>query len=426
MGIVANPAHMLGEKNMYLRLMAGLLLALVSVTASGAIGTIDNVPATTLFFPHFEVDADDPQGINTILTVQNTSATAVMLNVVLWTDLGLPTGQFNIYLTGYDQQTIDMRSVFRRILPITASDGQDPADTITPQGPFSQDINFASCNGTISFPENNGTQFGSILSRDIVGAHSGQASGDYFGGLCGSRDLGDGIARGYVTIDTTTQCTRATPTTPGYFTTTGIAAYVQNVMRGDYTIVEPSTGMVLADDAVAIEGDALHPITTDGVDKQTFYGRFVGFTGADHREPLPTAWAGRASAGRTDVDFWRDPGATVAPFACGGAPAGLPTGQRLARVFDGDGSTDSTPAGNLFPFMAGSTTGATLGIGPDLGWLFVNLNLAAPSGPLGDIRQSWLTLRQTPRGVAASGYLQYSVPAIQLGNAGNGDSPIVP
>lgn len=409
---------------MYLRLMAGLLLALTSMTATGAIGTIDNVPGATLFFPHFEVDADDPQGVNTILTVQNTSATAVMLNVTLWTDLGLPTDQFNIYLTGYDHETLDLRSIFRRILPITGSDGQDSSDTVSPQGPFSQDINFASCNGTISTPEQNGTQFGSILSRDIVGAHSGQASDDYFGGLCGSRDLGDGIARGYVTMDTTTQCTDQTPTTTAYFTS--FIATNQNVMRGDYTIIDPTTGTVLTDDAVAIEADPLHPLTVDGVGKQTFYGRFVGFTAADHREPLPTAWAGRAAAGRTDADFWRDPGTATAPFACGGTPAGLPSGQRLVRIFDTDGSVDASPAGNLFPFAAGSTTGTTLGIAPDLGWLFVNMNLTAPSGPLGDIRQSWLTLRQTPRGVAAGGGMQYSVPAIQLGNAGNADSPIVP
>ena len=424
MGIVANLAHASGEIGMYLRLMAGLLLALVSMTATGAIGTIDNVPAATLFFPHFEVDADDPQGVNTILTVHNTSATAIMVNVTLWTDLGLPTDQFNIYLTGYDLQTIDLRSIFRRILPITGSDGQDPTDTISPQGNFSQDINFASCNGNLSTPQNRGTQFGSNLSRDIVGAHSGQASDDYFGGLCGSRDLGDGIARGYVTMDTTSQCTLDTPTTTAYFTS--FVATYQNVMRGDYTIIDPSTGTVLANDAVGIEADPLHPVTSSGVDKQTFYGRFVGFTGVDHREPLPTAWAGRASAGRTDVDFWRDPGTVTAPFACGGAPVGLPTGQRLVNVFDVDGSVDATPAGNLFPFAAGSTTGATLGIAPDLGWLFVNMNLAAPSGPLGAIRQSWLTLRQTPRGVAAGGGMQYSVPAIQLGNAGAGDSPIVP
>lgn len=424
MGIVVNSALASGGiHDMYLRLMAGLLLALASMSATGAIGTIDNVPGATLFFPHFEVDADDPQGVNTILTVQNTSATAILLNVTLWTDLGLPTDQFIVYLTGYDQQTIDMRSVFRRILPITGSVGQDFGDTVSPHGPFSQDINFASCNGTISSPEQRGIQFGSILSRDVVGAHSGQASDDYFGGLCGSRDLGDGIARGYVTMDTINQCTQLLPSEAGYFN--NIVATNQNVMRGDYTIVDPSSGTVLTDDAVAIEASETDPLTATGVDKQSFYGRFVGFNATDHREALPTAWAGRAAAGRTDADFWRDPGTVTAPFACGGAPAGLPTGQRLVRVFDGDGSVDASPAGNLFPFASGSTTGASLGIAPDLGWLFANLNLAAPSGPLGDIRQSWLTLRQTPRG-ESGGNMQYSVPAIQLGNAGNGDNPIVP
>lgn len=405
------------------RLLAGLALALASLSTHAAIGTIDNVPGATLLFPHFEVDADNPQGVNTSLTVQNTSATAILLNVVLWTDLGLPTGQFNVYLTGYDQQTLDMRSIFRRILPITGSAGQDPADEVSPKGPVSQDINFASCNGILSTAPNGGTQFGSILSRDIVGAHSGAASDDYFDGQCGSRDLGDGIARGYVTMDAVTQCTDQTPTSAAYFNNN--IATNQNVLQGDYTIVDPAAGRLLTDDAVPIEASAFDPLTAPGVNKQTFYGRFVGFTAVDNREPLPTAWAGRASSAGTEADYWRDPGTVVAPFACGGTPAGLPSGQALVRVFDADGSTAATPAGNLFPFVAGSTAAAQLGISPELGWLFVNLNLPAPSGPLGAIRQSWLTLRQTPSG-ASGASMQYLVPGIQLGNAGNGDNPTVP
>ena len=50
-------------------------------------------------------------------------------------------------------QTINLRDILANgILPRTASDGQDPADTISPQGPFSQDINFASCTGLLPPP----------------------------------------------------------------------------------------------------------------------------------------------------------------------------------------------------------------------------------------------------------------------------------
>ena len=124
---------------MLARLLALVALSFYSMTAAAVIGTIDQVPGSTLLFPHFEVDTSSPQGVNTLLTVQNASASATMVNVVLWTDYGLPTANFNVYLTGYDQQVIDLGLVFRRVLPRTASDGQDPTDTISPQGPISQD-----------------------------------------------------------------------------------------------------------------------------------------------------------------------------------------------------------------------------------------------------------------------------------------------
>ncbi len=404
---------------MLARFFASLTLALCALSANAAIGTIDNAPAATLLYPHFEVDTASANGTNTLLTLQNTSATAILASVTLWTDYGLPTDHFNVYLTGYDQQVMDLGQIFRRIMPVTASAGQDPTNTISPKGPVSQDINFASCNNFL-----NGQQTGSSLSRDLVGAHSGQPSPDYFGGLCGARNYGDGIARGYVTVDTVNQCTMSVPGDPGYFAP-GFSGVVtnQNVMFGDYTIVYPATRRTFTDSAVPVEASAVDPLTSSGTDKQTFYGRLVGYTAIDNREPLPTAWAGRAAAGRTDVDFWRDPGTTVAPFACGGAPAGLPSGQRVVALFGADGSAAGAPAGDLFPFISGTTSGqATLGVTAPLGWLFANLNLAAPSGPLGQIRQSWVTLRQTPQTLPVGG-ASYFVPGIQLGNAATGDDP---
>ncbi|MDC8014834.1 hypothetical protein [Tahibacter soli] len=402
---------------MLVRLLAFVFFA-VSSPAFAVIGTIDNVPGSTLLYPHFEVDTSSANGVNTILTLQNASASATMVNVVLWTDYGIPTEQFNVYLTGYDQETIDLGLVFRRVLPRTGSAGQDPSDTVSPHGPVSQDINFASCNGTLPDIQN-----GSIVSRDVVGAHSGKPSNDYFGGLCGSRDHGDNIARGYVTMDVTNQCTIQTPAAAGYFVSGGGGvAGNRNILFGDYVIVNPSTGLNIADNAVAIEADASNAITASGANKQTFYGRFLGFAATDNREPLPTAWAGRASAGRTDVDYWREPAVATAPFACGSAPAGLPSGQRGVALFNAAGTQTGTPAGDLFPFVSGSTTGAAIGLTDSLGWLFANLNLAAPSGPLGLVRQSWVTFRQTPGALPATG-AKYSVPGVQLGNAGTGDDP---
>ncbi|HVJ61575.1 MAG TPA: hypothetical protein VM555_02550, partial [Tahibacter sp.] len=333
---------------MFARLFAIPLLALAASPAFAVIGTIDATPGATLLYPHFEVDAANPNGVNTVLTLQNSSATAILANVVLWTDYGLPTAHFNIYLTGYDQQAIDLRTIFLRVPPRTASDGQDPTDSISPQGPVSQDINFASCSGTL--PD---TML--PIGRDLAGAHSGQASNDYFNGLCGSRSHSDGLARGYVTVDTINQCTTSIPGSPGYFVNGSGIATSQNVLYGDYVIVDPARRSTTSESAVAIEADPTNPLTSGGANKQTFYGRLVGFNAADNREPLPSAWAGRAAAGRTDVDYWRDPGTAVAPFACGGQPAGLPAGQRHATRFSDAGVATAIGVADAFPFGAGTT-----------------------------------------------------------------------
>ena len=118
--------------------------------------TIDEVPAATLLLPYFEVDLDNQWGLNTLFSVNNASATAVLAHVVVWSDLSVPVLDFNIYLTGYDVQTINSGDVLNGNLPQTASAGQDPNDTISPQGAFSQDINFASCTGLLPPPRTAG------------------------------------------------------------------------------------------------------------------------------------------------------------------------------------------------------------------------------------------------------------------------------
>jgi len=402
---------------MRFRIAAATLLALLfSASAMARIGTLDEVPAATLLFPNFEV-SDQDNGVNTILSIQNASATAMLLNVTVWTDLGLPTAHFNIYLTGYDQETVDMRDVFRRYSPVTASAGQDPQDLLSPHGPISQDINFASCSGTLP----NGQA--SSISRGIYAAHTGGASIDYFGGLCGSRVHTDGIARGYVTVDTVNACNTLTPASTNFFT-----YYVtnQNTMLGEYLILDPSR-RAFANKAVHIEASATDPLTSAGANKQTFYARFVGYNAQDNREPLPTAWAARYASARTQVDVWRDPGVPIAPFTCGSLPAALPTGQRHVSVFNDAGGVVSNPGGNLFPFVSGRTDGAgALGLTQPLGWLFANLNLGAPVGPLGAVRQSWMSFRQIPRAMTSTGPAAYMVPGIQLGNAATGGDPILP
>jgi len=139
-------------------LVFGLLLAAVGAsglwaqTAPPFICTIEDSPAATLLLPYFEVDLNSADGINTLFSINNASATAILAHVVLWSDLSVPTFDFNIYLTGYDVQTVSIRDIFNGTVPRTASAGQDPGNLISPKGIFSQDINFASCSGQLPPP----------------------------------------------------------------------------------------------------------------------------------------------------------------------------------------------------------------------------------------------------------------------------------
>src|SRR3982750_4212346 len=159
--------------------------AFASVPARAVICTIDEVPAATLLLPYFEVDLAKPNGINTLLSINNASATAVLAHVVVWTDLSVPVLDFNVYLTGYDVQTISLRDLIMGWTPQTASDGQDPKDTISPQGDFSQDINFASCNNVLPPPNPLPELYVDHLMLSLTGQPD-----PFFLGRCAGRDLG--------------------------------------------------------------------------------------------------------------------------------------------------------------------------------------------------------------------------------------------
>ncbi len=66
-------------------------------------------------------------------SLNNSRATAALAHVTLWTDWSQPTAEFNVYLTGYDVVTINLRDVISGgNIPITADDGSDPTDSDQP------------------------------------------------------------------------------------------------------------------------------------------------------------------------------------------------------------------------------------------------------------------------------------------------------
>lgn len=426
-------------------LLVGLLAPVAGVRAM--LGTIDNTPAATLLLPYFEVDLGNPNGITTLFAINNTGrgrsiedqsnnfASAAVVHVTLWTDLGVPTFAFDVYLTGFDVQTINVRDIFNGVLPSTASAGQDPTDTISPKGPLSQDINFASCtknfdppNGPPLPPDDPGKRFGLPYANPLLtaqeiaalrNAHTGQASG-LLGGQCGGANLGDNVARGYITVDTVNACNRSIsvfPGSPGYFGPGGSGtATNQNVMSGDFFLVDPSQNFAQGDTLVHIE--ASFGLTSG----YTFYGRLVNGAATDNREPLATRWIapyqqGGSSATATDLLVWRDP--TVPPpptgFACGGLPAPFPLGQTQIVARDSEGNaTPINPANPPFPYATQRVRvgGAALPVAPRAGWLQLDLNTAVGGGLFGGRSQSHVTVLQSSQGRFSGGHT-----AIQLDSA---------
>jgi hypothetical protein len=404
--------------------------------ALAVICTIDDVPAATLLLPYFEVNLTDPNGVTTLFSVNNASATAVLAHVVVWSDLSVPVLDFNIYLTGYDVQTINLRDIIvTGILPRTASDGQDPQDTISPQGDFSQDINFASCNGQLP-PPNLPASFISHLQLSLTGQSS-----PVLGNRCAGRALGDNIARGYVTVDTVNNCTLRFPGDAGYFAPGGAGDVTnQNILWGDYFYVSPGQNFAQGETLVHIEADGVNT-ETSVPGEYTFYGRYVAWTAADNREPLATNFAqrfvnGGAFDGGTQFICWRDSKVNQGPFTCPAAagvrPPWFALGQEGLVIFDEQENPDvptafpvspqpPTVTNLLCPAEAQRTVigGADFPIIFDFGWIYANLNqtnaTAGPNPPEDPLAsQAWLSAVMDAQGRFSVGF-----DAIQLDSACN-------
>jgi hypothetical protein len=405
-----------------------VLLCLLGVagSASAVICTIDAVPAATLLLPYFEVDLGDPNGQTTLFSVNNASATAILAHVVVWSDLSVPVLDFNVYLTGYDVQTVSLRDVLNGTLPRTASAGQDPGNLISPKGQLSQDINFASCTGLLPTPQLPGA-FVSGLQASLTGKASSN-----LGGRCAGRAFGDNIARGYVTVDTVNNCTLRFPGDPGYFGPGGSGdATNQNVLWGDYFYVNNGQNFADGNTLVHIEASGTNPETsTSG--NYTFYGRYDSWTAVDNREPLATNFAARFVTGGlfdggTSLFVWRDSKVNQTPFTCpvvaGVRPAWYPLGQEAIVIFDEQEQpqipqsspvSPQPPQQGLIPFPAEAQRtevgGADLPVAPyNFGWLYLNLNTTvavAGSVPPEDpaAAQAWVTIEMKAGGRFSVGY----------------------
>ncbi|HEX7185948.1 MAG TPA: hypothetical protein VF756_29255 [Thermoanaerobaculia bacterium] len=448
-----------------------LCLALVSLLALGGqamaeICTIDDVPAATLLLPYFEVDLANANGITTLFSVNNASAAAAIAHITLWTDQSIPTLDFDVYLTGYDVQTINVRDIFNGNLPRTADRGADSGDANSPSpppgttqaanvnpftGPFTPGVptefDFGGSSGPCVAPYTNPV-LDNFRITNLRAAHTGLNAPAY-GGCLGAA-YGDNIARGYITVDSVTQCNLLFPSSATYFS--GGIADTRNILWGDYFYVESNENFAQGETLVHIESCPA-PSVGQGTDdcpfipgEYTFYGRYAAVAGQDQREPLSTTFASRFITGAgfdagTELIVWRDsktiPTGVNGPYTCGSTtrPAWFPLNQTDVVAFDEQenpqdlcftGDVVSPPLGGeqtCFPLEAqrvSLTGGNIIGSDPtpdaDFGWMYLNLNhtLAASAGtdPFPGIAQAWVTAVMSAEGRYSVGF-----DAIQLDSA---------
>ena len=420
-----------------------LCLLLVAGRAGAEMGTIDKVPAATLLLPYFEVDLGDLNGVNTLFSINNASAAAAIAHVTLWTDQSIPTLDFDVYLTGFDVQTINVRDLFDGFLPRSADRGADAAaDANSPSpppgaaqavnvnpfmGPFTPGVptefDFGGSSGPCVAPYTNQV-LDNFRITNLRAAHRGQNAPAYGGCLGASH--GDNLARGYITVDSVTQCNLLFPSSATYFS--GGIADTRNILWGDYVYVNSEEGSAEGETLVHIESCNMPPfnpanpaifigfVGNGGLDalggpwcplapgEYSFYGRYASVAGQDQREPLASAFAARflnggIFEGGTDLIVWRDsktiPTGVNGPYPCGApnGPAWFPLNQTSVVAFDEEenpedlcftGDVVSPPLGGsqtCFPLetqrvslSGGNIIGSDPVPGAQFGWILLDLD----------------------------------------------------
>lgn len=318
---------------------------------------ISTAPAATLLLPYFEVDFSSvaTSARTTLFTITNTSRLPQIAHVVLWTDWSFAALDFNIFLTGYDVQSINLYDIFQRgvIAPVSASlSGTSISNAaLSPVGvggPGGNQpnavpaINTANPNhnhsGTQSDVTNACVQLPGNLGQyllDLQTVFTKGTAGTIIGAGCGSFHLGGVHANaiGYITVDVDSTCSTSLPG-PGY---SGNEMLFDNVLIGDYQDVNPNSttgnyagGNPMVHIRAIPEGGPVG--SNPGTNLPfTFYDRYnnggnsapggpisIGTSNTngnnrqlDRRQPLPSVFAARWIQGgttgfNTNYKIWRE------------------------------------------------------------------------------------------------------------------------
>jgi hypothetical protein len=378
----------------------------VLITMSASAGTLDNDatcdikvgPAATLLLPYFEVDLAATGEQTTLFTITNVSRYSQIAHVTLWSDWGFPVLNFNIFLAGYDVQSINLKDIL--VSGIVAS----PAGTgpTTVKSPL----------GLLTSPANGGPGYANpnfkaaiecdalpgIIPQPIIAAVRRALTVGVAAGCNVQAGGTHANAIGYVTIDVVGSCTNRLPSDPLYYTADLL---FDNVLIGDYQQIGPHSvyGTVPFDAggnpmvhirAVPEGGGAGSNVATEL--PYTFYDRYTPDANRvqDRRQPLPATFAARYIQGgpgafATNYTIWRE------GFGFGACGASLVLNQALPTAdvlrFDEHDNVSVLPPcvalcpgvpNRLLPATSSSAASTfdyrTLDTTDVGGWMYLNLN----------------------------------------------------
>ncbi|HEX7151673.1 MAG TPA: hypothetical protein VF618_09315 [Thermoanaerobaculia bacterium] len=260
-----------------------VLLALplrAQIIGNDASCDISVAPAATLLLPYFEIGDTK----TTLFTVTNVSPLPQIAAVTLWSKLGKPVLRFDLQLTGYDVQSVDLRTVLTT--GVFAAPEARRGSRSAKHNPDHQTNASARC-GRATLPQ---------PLRDAAIA-----------------TLEDGI--GSATIDVVAACRDTFPSDGAYYDD----LLYDNVLIGDWMLVDTGAATDVAGSPLV----HIRAIPEGGPSgsflprERTFYGRLAAAAGLprgiDRRQPLPgvfaVGWGDGSSPVTTDLLIWREPSA---------------------------------------------------------------------------------------------------------------------
>ena len=421
--------------------LLGMLVLLVAAPLGAATTKNDDscdiglYPAATLLLPAFEVElSPSSDGNRTIFAVTNTGARPQAARVTLWTDHGFPVVSFNLFLTGYDVQKVDLHDVIARGIIAPEGEMGSPA---SPAGDLSDADN-------PRLDEETCAQIPRVLptvyaERVQLAFTTGRLSGRSESFDCPA--VGDVHTRatGYATVDVVGACTSSMPIDESYFSH---EIRFDNVLIGDYTQVHGAADFAQGNPMVHIraipEGGQMSTRRKTNL-PDTFYGRLqpqASRTG-DARQPLPSTFAvrwieGGSTGFETHLKIWRE-SAAPADAGCGTYDLNERITYEVVRFDEAENAEALAPDINRIPVWPAfflppvsitstrdshfppDTTGASAG------WMYLNLhgNRAVAGAAVKTLaRQGWVTAS-----MRAENRFSVDIDAVALGN---GCSPAAP